>query len=116
MEAGARLGRRPSIMFEGKIWYVPRVSYTLNVAPIPRTPINLKDGLVLHHCDNEWCIEPTHLYLGSGVQNVADIINRNRRSPDHNQKLRGRKESDETRAKKAESARKRWAAHRDKNE
>jgi DNA invertase Pin-like site-specific DNA recombinase len=27
---------------------------------------------VLHHCDNPPCIEPTHLWLGTNLDNIAD--------------------------------------------
>src|SRR5690606_24447229 len=47
-----------------------------NVEEIPRTPPSLKEGLVLHTCDNGWCVNPEHLYLGTQRQNVIDMIER----------------------------------------
>jgi hypothetical protein len=64
------------LTFEGERWRASRLSYYLNVAPIPRTPPSLKEGLVLHHCDHEWCIEPNHLYLGSSSRNAKDKFER----------------------------------------
>lgn len=70
------LGSRPSARFNGQRWSAYRLSYHLNVEEITRTPPSLKDGLVLHTCDNEWCVNPEHLYLGTQRQNVIDMIER----------------------------------------
>lgn len=41
-------------------------AYQLTVGPIPA-------GLwVLHHCDNPPCVEPSHLYAGTAVDNARD--------------------------------------------
>lgn len=38
---------------------------------------NVQDGmLVLHKCDNKRCVDPEHLYIGTGQQNSADAIAR----------------------------------------
>lgn len=53
--------------------YVHRVSYTLFVGEIP-------DGMcVLHKCDNRLCVEPTHLFLGTKLENARDCDAKGRR-------------------------------------
>lgn len=60
---------------KGQIIGAHRISYELNVAPIP-------DGLwVLHRCDNPPCVNPAHLFLGDCEANVHDMWSKGRASP-----------------------------------
>jgi len=52
-----------------------RVAYELAVGPIP-------EGMfVCHRCDNPPCVRPSHLFLGSQLDNVADARAKGRLSP-----------------------------------
>lgn len=33
---------------------------------------------VLHHCDHPWRVNPSHLFLGTNADNVADRVHKNR--------------------------------------
>lgn len=66
----------PVARFDGEVWSGHRLSYHLNVHPIPRGPGSRIEGLVLHTCDNKWCVNPEHLYLGTHCDNVRDMFDR----------------------------------------
>jgi len=49
-----------------------RIAYTLEVGNIPR-------GIsVLHSCDNRACVRPDHLFLGTQLDNVTDMMEKGR--------------------------------------
>lgn len=49
-----------------------RLSWTFAVGPIPR------GKWVLHRCDNRWCVNPAHLFLGSRQDNIDDCVSKRR--------------------------------------
>ncbi len=61
-----------SLYIDGKEILAHRISFMLNVGPIP-------DGLcVLHHCDNRKCVNPSHLFLGTKQDNTIDMTQKGR--------------------------------------
>lgn len=58
------------ITYHKKKFRCHRLSYAINIGPIP------KGKLVLHKCDNKPCCNPNHLYVGSYGDNILDVIKR----------------------------------------
>ena len=57
---------------DGKVTYAHRVSWTMAYGDLP-------EGLqVNHHCDNPPCVQPEHLYAGTQIDNINDMIERGR--------------------------------------
>lgn len=70
---GTRGERRGRIVIAGEEYYVHRVVYELY------TGHKLKPGEVVRHkCDHCWCANPTHLIVGTQLDNVHDMLERER--------------------------------------
>lgn len=61
-----------SLRFSGQTYYAHRLAWEYTFGPVPH------GQRVLHHCDNRKCINPDHLFLGSGADNSLDMFSKAR--------------------------------------
>lgn len=63
----------------GIVHLAHRVSWELTYGPIPESDASKYGTLyVLHKCDNPPCVNPDHLFLGTGKENIHDMIHKGR--------------------------------------
>jgi len=70
---GADGGRYGQIKVLGKVEQAHRVSYELFIGEIP------EGHGVLHRCDICLCVNPEHLFSGTQMDNMHDMIDKGRR-------------------------------------
>lgn len=64
--------RYGKIRWNGKVWQVNRVVYSLAFGDIP------EGHEVCHHCDNTKCCNPSHLFTGTHQANMDDMVRKGR--------------------------------------
>ena len=90
---------------EFRTQHAHRIAWTLKHGPVPA---GLK---VLHRCDVRACCNPSHLFLGTQLDNMRDMAAKGRRSP-HAHARKGRKFSADHRAALSAAQRARYAKQR----
>lgn len=61
------------IYLKGKMYLAHRVSLFFFKQLQPK-------NLVLHKCDNPSCVNPNHLFEGTQLENIKDMVNKNRQT------------------------------------
>lgn len=67
----------------GQLRYMgsPRLAHRLSYIVATEASLDSISGkMVCHHCDNPACINPNHLFLGTGKDNVQDMCRKDRHS------------------------------------
>ena len=68
-----------NVYFINKSWEVHRLVWLLYRGEIPQLKKSHHGYCICHKCDNRKCINPDHLFLGTQLDNVADMDIKGRR-------------------------------------
>lgn len=67
---GGRSSPRPIMQIRGERYYAYRVMFFL-VHDLDPAELQIN-----HHCDNPWCVRPSHIYAGTALDNARDAKDR----------------------------------------
>lgn len=63
----------------GQMVLAHRFAYEDKVGPLLHSGLpGAKGEVVMHTCDNRWCVRPEHLVKGTQVDNMADMVRKGR--------------------------------------
>jgi len=76
---GAISGGRAMVAYKKDNEKVARAHYAYRVVYELVNKTRIPDGLMIcHHCDNGACVNPSHLFLGSAIDNFKDMVSKGR--------------------------------------
>jgi hypothetical protein len=62
--------------YKGRVVLAHRLAYAL----AHELDVFSMGGTILHTCDTPGCVEPTHLVLGTQLENILDMVQKDRQS------------------------------------
>jgi hypothetical protein len=65
-----------SFRYNGKVRRAHHVSFEIHKGPLPKLGNGSEDLVVMHACDNNMCVNPDHLSIGTKRKNTQDAIER----------------------------------------
>lgn len=76
-KAGHKKHGYAMVWFDGKSINAHRLAYCVKMGVLPEA---IKGQVVRHTCDNQRCVNPDHLVIGSYQDNMDDKVSRNRQT------------------------------------